>query len=395
MKYKIVKALCFFLIVVSLVSSYMNIPDSFILYKDTQWSSGSLSDILTNDASLEVSRGIVVAKKEGSYQAALSLFGVPYKEVTLEVIDNEEVFVGGQAIGIRLFSDGLLVIATGRVNKESDSPAQRAGIREGDVITKINSEKILSLEEFTKKVENTDKITLEIKRGEEKFEVKVTPERSEEDGVKRIGLWVRDSTAGVGTLTYVSAADLSYGALGHAVSDTDTGKRFEVLSGTIERCKIGGITKGERGAPGELRGVFYQGAAVIGDIEQNKKEGIFGRFTGRSAVGEKVALGHKNEIEKGKAYIRTSLDGETVESYEIEILKVSKNTKNPTKGMVIKVTDERLLQKTGGIVQGMSGSPILQNGKLIGAVTHVLVNDPTKGYGIFIENMLSAARENG
>ena len=161
-------------------------------------------------------------------------------------------------------------------------------------------------------------------------------------------------------------------------------------NGSVEECSVAEIKKGEKGVPGELKGAFLKDAKVIGDITKNEKEGVFGRLS-EVPGGERVPLGHKSEIKKGVAFIRTSLDGKEAEDYEIEITKVSKGSKNPTKGLMIKVTDQRLIDKTGGIVQGMSGSPILQEGRLIGAVTHVLVNDPTKGYGIFIENMICAS----
>lgn len=391
MRYKIVSGIFVVLLILSMVVSYTNLPDTVILYKDREWNIDNISHLKVWDNSVEASGNLIVPRKVGDYQASLSLFGIPYKSVTIKVVEEKEVILGGQAVGIRLYSDGLVVIALGRISENQKSPAEEAGVRVGDVICKVNGMKVGTYDNFTKIIQNSHSVDLEIKRGEEIKMITITPAVSDSDKVKRIGLWVRDSTAGVGTLTYILPDTMEYGALGHGISDVDTGVKFNVLEGSIEECRIGGITKGEKGNPGELKGVFFPGAEVLGNINKNCQEGIFGTFK-NIPQGDKVNLGHKSEIKKGTAYIRTSLDGINTEEYEIEILKVSKNNKTPTKGMVIKVTDERLLEKTGGIVQGMSGSPIIQEGKLIGAVTHVLVNDPTKGYGIFIENMIEASQ---
>ena len=388
---RILSVVCLMLFVVSIAAMYLSVPDSLILYKDRSWSQSSIARLKVFDKSVETAKNAIVPRKEGDYEASLSIFGIPYKAVRVKVLEDDEVIVGGQAIGIRLYSDNLIVVAVGRVNEEGESPAQRAGIKEGDVILSLNGEKVGSAEEFSEKIAMCEgAATLETQREGDVREVTVTPEASRLDGKKRIGLWVRDSTAGVGTLTYMDEETMTYGALGHGVSDADTGVKFSVKNGSVEECSVAEIKKGEKGVPGELKGAFLKDAKVIGDITKNEKEGVFGRLS-EVPGGERVPLGHKSEIKKGVAFIRTSLDGKEAEDYEIEITKVSKGSKNPTKGLMIKVTDQRLIDKTGGIVQGMSGSPILQEGRLIGAVTHVLVNDPTKGYGIFIENMICAS----
>ncbi|MBR5535341.1 MAG: SpoIVB peptidase [Clostridia bacterium] len=393
-KRRIITSLCLTVLLVSMIAGYISLPDRVILYKDRSWKRDDITNLSINNEYIETLHDAIVPRKAGDYEASLSLFGIPYKNVTVRVLEDEKVIVGGSSIGIRLYADSLIVIAVGRVNSKGKSPAEEAGIKEGDVIVSLNGEKVGSPEEFSKRIEEINgEVTLGIQTGDGVKNVTLTPEVSEYDNVKRIGLWVRDSTAGVGTLTYMNPKDMSYGALGHGVSDSDTGVKFTVKEGSVEECAIGEIKKGEKGVPGEMKGVFLSNAKVLGNITKNEKEGIFGNLT-HMPQGEMVETGHKSEIKKGVAHIRTSLDGKTVEEYEIEILKVSKNTKNPSKGLVIQVTDERLIEKTGGIVQGMSGSPILQDGKLIGAVTHVLVNDPTRGYGIFIENMLEASEGN-
>lgn len=388
-KRRIAGALCLILFLLSLIGAYINIPDSLILYKDRSWKQDSLTQLNISDKSIETLKGEIVPRKEGDYEASLSIFGIPYKSVKVKVLEDDEVIVGGQAIGIRLYSDSLIVVAVGRVNEDGLSPAEKVGIKPGDMIAEIDGEPVGSIADFSEKIEKSvGEMHLKvISEGLEK-EVRLTPEVSNKDGKKRIGLWVRDSTAGVGTLTYMDASKMTYGALGHGVSDADTGVKFTVRDGSVEECEIAEIKKGEKGLPGELKGAFMSDAKVLGNITKNEREGIFGQLL-TIPKGDSMPLGHKSEIKKGKAYIRTSLDGKEVKEYEIEITKISKNGKNPSKGLMIRVVDEDLIACTGGIVQGMSGSPIVQEGKLIGAVTHVLVNDPTKGYGIFIENMLS------
>lgn len=389
-KKRIISLVFLVLFVLSLAVGYINLPDSFVLYKDRNWAYDGIARISVTDKSIETSKNEIIPRNVGSYEASLSVWGIPCKKVNVKVLDDKKVIVPGMPIGIRLYSDGLVVVAVGRVNENKKSPAEAAGIKEGDVIVSLNGKKAGTPNEFSDAIANSEKaVSLGILSGEEKREVMVLPEMSEYDKVKRIGLWVRDSTAGVGTLTFVDPVAMTYGALGHGVSDADTGVKFSVREGSVEKCAIAAIKKGEKGTPGELKGAFLSDAKILGNITKNEKEGIFGSVK-IIPDGESMPLGHKSEIKKGKAYIRTSLDGKASSDYAIEITKVSKNSKNPSKGFMIKVTDERLIEKTGGIVQGMSGSPILQEGKLIGAVTHVLVNDPTKGYGIFIENMIEA-----
>lgn len=388
-KVKLIVVACLMGLMVTALWAYIAMPDTLILYKDREWQSDNVSKIVFTDDSVETIHDAIVPRETGDYRASATFLGIPYKSVKVKVLEDEEVVLGGQAVGIRLYSDGLIVVATGQITRDGQTPAKSAGIKEGDVIVKINSEKVTSPEEFTEKIAQSEgDVCLEIKRGDEVKNVYVTPRVSEYDNVKKIGLWVRDSTAGVGTLTYIDPKRKTFGALGHAVSDVDTGVVFDVLKGSIEECVISGIEKGERGAPGELKATFYPEARLLGYITKNEDEGIFG--VAAKTDGKTVKLGHKSDIKKGKAYVRVSLDGKTAKDYEIEIERISKNSKKPSKGISIRITDAELIEKTGGIVQGMSGAPILQDGKLIGAVTHVLVNDPTRGYGIFIENMIEA-----
>ncbi len=373
---------------------YFAAPETVVLYRGAEREAdGLLAGITHLDGSIETSGSVIVPTKVGDYTASLSIFGIPYKSITLKVLEEKEVIPGGETIGIRLYSDGLIVVGVGKLSENEKSPGERAGIKVGDVITKVNGEAVGTPEDFSSLISAADgEIELEIKSGEDIKTVSIAPRVSEYDSRKRIGLWVRDSTAGVGTLTYIDPDSLSYGALGHSVSDSDTGVRFEVRQGSIERCGVTEIVKSEKGSPGELRGIFYSGAEPMGAIEKNTASGIFGSVKCRFD-GETVPVALKNEVKVGKAVIRTSLDGEEVGEYSVNIRRVSPNAKNPSKGMIIEVTDDELIGKAGGIVQGMSGSPIIQNGMLVGAVTHVLVNDPTMGYAIFAESMIEAANE--
>lgn len=235
-------------------------------------------------------------------------------------------------------------------------------------------------------------LVLQVQRGEEQIRVAVTPEVAS-DGILKLGLWVRDDIAGIGTLTFVTE-EQDYGALGHGVSDLDTGELIRIDEGGIYETKITGISKGKRGIPGEVTGLIrFYSASYLGTIGANGKNGIYGQLTRlpeELLETEPVPVGYKQEITKGKAQIICSVEGER-KAYEIEIESIDYHAKEENKGIRYRVLDEQLLDATGGIIQGMSGSPILQNGRLIGAVTHVFVDDPTRGYGIFIENMLEAA----
>ncbi len=263
-------------------------------------------------------------------------------------------------------------------------------VRSGDYITAVNGTAISEKEELVNFVNQCggQPLILGILRDEAVIEVKIDPIILE-DGSYKIGIWVRDDMAGVGTMTYVKK-DLEYGALGHPVSDADTGSMIELSGGTVYQTQIVGIVKGENGSPGELTGIIdYKEKYCLGDIKENTKTGIYGTVNqipeGMKESYAEVCM--KQDIQKGSAYILSSLDG-TMRQYQIEIDDIDFNNKEENKGILFHVTDEKLLNETGGIVQGMSGSPILQDGKIIGAVTHVFVSDATKGYGVFIEKMM-------
>jgi stage IV sporulation protein B len=274
------------------------------------------------------------------------------------------------------------------------SPAASAGIEIGDSIVEINSEKIMNAENISSIVNASEgkEITLTIERKGVIVKKKIIPIKTN-DGKYKIGLWIRDSTAGVGTLTFYDDKTENFAALGHPITDVDTGTILNVNSGQIVNSSIVSVRKGVKGTPGELKGIFIDEDVVLGEIIKNTECGIFGKgnITLKNKYNKKMKLGLRDEIKEGPAQILTTIDGNTPKLYNIVIEKLLPQNSPGPKSMVIRITDKDLLEKTGGIVQGMSGSPIIQDNKIIGAVTHVLINKPDTGYGIYIEWMIKDA----
>ena len=335
-----------------------------------------------------------LTSKTGDYTIDCRLFGViPVKHVEFYVIDEISLIPAGIPVGIYAETDGVLVVGTGGVNGvDGVEYYPAAGLLEkGDYIECINGKPIEKKKELMECVNDCDgaEVVLDIRRNNEQYQVSIMPVRSSATEYQ-IGVWVRDNIQGIGTLTFVNS-DRKFGALGHGINDVDTTQLMEVNHGTLYNTDILSIVKGKKGTPGELTGVIdYMEENVLGEITMNTGKGIFGVGNERllETIKEPVMpIGFKQDIEIGKAEVICVMDGER-NAYEIEIKKVDLIPECVNRGISFEVTDEELLSITGGIVQGMSGSPIIQNGKLIGAVTHVFVNDPTKGYGIFIEAML-------
>ncbi len=324
--------------------------------------------------------------------AALSGFEAPaLPAVKTDPNTVTHVLVGGDGVALRLTGDGVTVL--GYTDDGKDNPAKIAGLKPGDRITAMGGVKIDCNEGVTECLNqcNGGELSVTYVRKNKEFSAKITPRR-EENGTWQLGILIKDSTAGIGTLTYILPTG-EYGCLGHGISDPDTEQLFCLGGGEIFPAQITGVRKGTAGAPGELQGMFLD--PPLGNCQSNGDTGVFGvldttRMTGRDLL----PIASKSEVKEGPAVIRCTVDEEGIREYNIEIVRIYRTFSGATKNMVIRVTDSALLGKTGGIVQGMSGSPILQNGKLVGAVTHVLVNDPTSGYGIFIENMLQAEQQN-
>ena len=333
----------------------------------------------------------------GESQLQLKLLGlIPLKDVNLNVIERPSLIPGGNAIGVRLNTRGVLVVAITDVidiHGTRSSPAKDAGLKIGDCIIAINDEKIVSAEQVVEILNRIkdDEIRIRILRNNAEFETKAKSIQCLQDNSYRLGVWVRDKTTGIGTLTYINPSNKTFGALGHGITDIDTSKLLTVEDGMIMDAKVSDVTEGKKGVPGEIKGVFYRTDEVIGVIKINDEFGIYGNLEDDYLKNNEIKLipiGFKEEVTEGRAYILTTIENNTIEKFEINIENIEKHDKANAKSMIIKITDPNLLEKTGGIVQGMSGSPIIQNGKLIGAVTHVFINDPTKGYGLFIEWML-------
>lgn len=326
--------------------------------------------------------------------AQYKLFGVlPIKGSDITVLPKTKLIPCGNAIGVKMMTQGVMVVGFSDIlsGGKEQNPALEAGIALKDVLLEINGEPLDSIEDLSQLVEKYQgqPLQLKVQRGETTFETTLTPITDDTTGTSKIGLWVRDSAAGIGTLTFIEPETGTFGGLGHGICDVDTGQLLPLHQGVIQPATIQSVDKGTQGDPGQLKGIF-DNTTELGSLSINSNSGIFGTLSSTSAAQtrEPVEIALKQEIQEGKATILSNVEGDTVEEYDIEIIKINKSSSGG-RSMLLKVTDPDLLAKTGGIVQGMSGSPILQNGKLVGAVTHVLVDDPTRGYGIFIENMLS------
>ncbi len=328
-----------------------------------------------------------------SYQFANT---IPASYQIVEAAKNSEVILGGHSIGVNINVDGIMILGVsdfyGQDGKKH-CPAREAGLKEGDIIVSVDKKEVTTASQFSDIVDQCtgDKLNVEYIRDSKKITTTIVPVKSSEDGKYRLGLWARDGTTGMGTLTFVDPVTKKFGALGHGVCDADTGKLITPGESNIYYASVSDITRGTISSPGELQGYFI--SSEIGDITSNTEYGIFGTLTEDFDSGRHIVVASRREISTGNASILCCIDGNTVEEFSVNIEKININSTN-NKSMIIHITDKELINRTGGIVQGMSGSPVIQNGKLIGAVTHVFVNDPTRGYGIFIENMLAEAEKN-
>ena len=328
------------------------------------------------------------------FDVKLKAFGIiPFSTVNVEVVDELHVSILGTPFGMKLYTDGVLVIDITTVETVSGSisPGEDAGVKKGDYILSADGRQVLTNEELSAAVAASggNRIKLVIKRGGTQKTVYVSPALSKETNSYRIGLWVRDSSAGIGTLTFYSPATGIVCGLGHGVCDEDTGDLLELKNGEIVSAEIVSVEKGSSGSPGQLKGRFTYG--TIGKIDCNSEKGVYSVLKGKLGFSRLTETALKQEVRDGDAQILCTVDGREPQLYSCRIKKRSSAYLSATQNMTVTVTDPELLKLTGGIVQGMSGSPILQNGKLIGAVTHVLIDDPTTGYAIFAENMLKEA----
>ena len=312
---------------------------------------------------------------------------------TLLIIPNyalaysDYIVAGGENIGIELNSKGVIIVGTYEVN--GINPAKEANLRAGDKIIKINNKDVINIEEMLKVIENSNNksnIKITYLRGNKTNDTSLKLSKSS-DNIYKTGLYVKDSISGVGTLTFIDPNTKLFGALGHEIIEKNTGQKLEIKDGKIYSSTVTGITRSDIGKPGE-KAARYDSSDIFGNVKENTTSGIFGNYTSTIPDKKLYKVAKEDEVKTGNATIFTVIDGNTIESFTINILKINKNT---TKNILFEITDSRLLRNTGGIVQGMSGSPIIQDNFIVGAVTHVVVDDPTKGYGIFITTMLEEA----
>jgi stage IV sporulation protein B len=321
----------------------------------------------------------------------LSAFGLPIREVTLDVLPTLELIPAGITVGVHINTHGVMVLGTGTVKGEDGniySPSE-GKLQAGDLILTANGQSLTCKEDLAKVIANSDDlITLQIRRDDEVIEAMITPAST--IAGNQIGSWVRDSTQGIGTITFINPETNTFGALGHGIMDVDTKKLMSVKSGEITASRITAVKKGNRGFPGELVGEI-QTNEVIGQVKMNSPYGIYGTMEmplPEEISQERLQIAKQDQIQIGEATVRSNVINNEVRDFVINIESVNLFSADETKGMIIRITDPDLISHTNGIVQGMSGSPIMQNGRIIGAITHVFVQDPTKGYGIFIENMI-------
>lgn len=377
-----------------------NLPDELVLFENEAVSAVFNSEYydlsgLNNIVEQAKSTDLFKVNEDRSITGRIPVkfHGIVVKNIDVKILPDTIVNPGGLCVGVAMYTKGVIIAGNSDITYEEGkkrNPALEAGLQPGDIILKVDGHELKDAKALGRLVEQTKSknLELEIKRGNNVFSVVITPCYDYYEKKHRLGLWLRDSTAGIGTITFSEPSKKTYVALGHAIADPDTGVILPVGYGEIVECVINDIEKGKKGLPGELKGSFKTNAPAYGNILENSEYGIFGetyKELVNSLYPNGLPLASRNSVKEGKATILTTVDKNGIQEYEIQIIKANRQDIRAPKSMVIQITDERLLEKTGGIVQGMSGSPIIQNGKIIGAVTHVLISDPTKGYGIYAD----------
>lgn len=402
------KKIFFLIVLFTILYIYMTsidkIPEKIVLFQNEDYEITHFKGTNIEGKTISIADKLwgkltkIDSKNAGISKLKLSAFGGFFqKDIEVSVLPTTKVVIGGDTVGIRLYSKGVLVIGKSPVQGKDGAyyePYKNSNIKDGAKILKINDENvetILELVEAVANIENTSVATVKYEQDGKIYEEQMQPIESFEDGRKKLGLWVRDGAMGVGTLTFYDKENGKVAALGHGISDIDLKELIDVDEGYLNLANIVSIKKGQKSKPGEIKGMLNE-KIQIGKISINNECGIYGDYNSECNIlanRKEVFVASKNEIETGPATIYCSLDSDSIpKEYEINIVKISDLIGTKSKGMVIEVTDKNLLEKTGGIIQGMSGSPIIQNGKFIGAVTHVYVNDPTRGYAIFGETMI-------
>ncbi len=376
-----------------------SLPDEMVVtYQDIQQINEK--DEYTTFINLELPKNVNVATNDELTNTVMKvkLFNIfTIKKVPVKLLTDTDVYVGGETVGFNLYSDGVICVGSNAVATKDGTkePIKESGLETGDAILKIENIEISNIEDIDRIINLPifagQELTLTIKRNDKESEIKITPVFDVLTQKYKLGLWVRNNASGVGTLTYIKQSDFRFGAVGHPIVDSSLGENFHVESGNIYKCRLLGIKKGEKNNPGEIRSSINLSDDAIGVADTNCKYGVYGNILNKGSIdaGRTATLGGRLSVELGNAKIYCNLDNEGVKAYDIKIIKANKQNSADDKSITIKITDKELLDKTGGIIQGMSGSPIVQNGKIIGAVTHVFVNDPTRGYGVYIDWMIN------
>lgn len=385
------------LIILAYASNIIFIPNSLILFENEELNIKSIWGMKieeTIEVGANISKSNVSSSEQKTYN--VSLLGLNLKTIKANVIETTKVVPLGNLVGLKLYTQGVLVVGLSEIKGEDDKiykPYEEAGIEQGDSITKINSDEVNNTQELLACVSKCKGKTINIEYVKDGniLETQITPVKTSENTYK-LGIWVRDAEAGIGTITFLDKQTNTFAALGHGIQDIDTEELVEISSGEFVTADILNIEKGEKENPGRIEGSITDGVK-IGEIYTNTDFGVYGKATNLNSLDiqniEEIEVASRSEIKVGKASIICNLENGKRQEYEVEIQKIYINNNENNKSMVVKITDEKLLEKTGGIIQGMSGSPIIQNGKLIGALTHVLVSDPSKGYGVFADLMVS------
>ncbi len=399
------KALNFILICLLFVLVSISVPYSTILMLDNNifLTQAEFDMLLHNNPELVNNNLISVVNdlnddQINQYVINYKLFNLfNIKNVKVNVTNNNTVFVGGNCVGLSLQNRGIVVVGSNNIITKNGhiNPAEKAGIKVGDKIISINNIEINNINDVNNVLLNCNaetELNIEYVRNGEIFTTTITPQLDVQTKTYKLGIWIKDDTMGVGTLTYINPNNLRFGALGHAIVDTEFGDKLDIKSGQLYKCNVVGIKSGQMGVPGEILGLFVPGRNQQGTVDKNNEYGVFGLMFEDSELlknKQKMQVGGRASAKPGKAKILTTIDGTTIESFDVEIIKTNYQNGSNAKSMVIRVTDKDLIARTGGIVQGMSGSPIIQDGKIIGAVTHVFVNDPQKGFGLYIDWMIN------
>lgn len=375
---------------------YMYVANISLIPKQITLLEGENLEIKTLYGLEVVETSSTISGNENTIKLGLNLLGQNVKDVTLNVLEDIEVIPIGNIIGLKLYTNGVLIVGMSEIeniNNVIEKPFENLDIKEGDTIIKVNNSEIQDIEALQKEINNSEGKNINLTLLKEDGTISTSNIKPVQVGNKeyKLGLWVKDAATGVGTLTYYEPDTKQFAALGHGITDVDTDKLINIDSGSIVKSKVVSIQKGEEGKPGEIRGSIIN-QPVIGKVYKNTEFGIFGEITETSNLqidySKKFKVALRDEIEEGDASIYCSLDGKETKEYKIKIEKIFKENNENNKSMLIEVVDEELIQKTGGIIRGLSGAPIIQNNKFVGAVTNVLVNMPTKGYAIFADIMI-------